>query len=259
MYDSIICSFMSPAQQKAREEQERAWAIRQFDLAVPWDEQIKWKDLLVIKAETYRPRQLFKVKPLPALVNDAKKTQLVVSPCNRWAYCERRLPSAYPIPTAYGRERGKVIFDGPVSVPALYEVDEDGERWKSRPWMSITPMEIMTLRPGTRRARGKVIVAGLGLGHQLIEVSKRKQVQRLVLVEKDRSLVDWLMPKIKPFLGSKVDEVVVGDAYKALPKMTADVALVDIFPSYGGNEYSRDRLAQKCPRIKVMWGWGAYA
>jgi hypothetical protein len=33
--------------------------------------------------------------------------------------------------------------------------------------------------------------------------------------------------------------------------MTADVALIDIFPHYGGNEFPR------CPSIKRVWCWGA--
>ena len=48
-------------------------------------------------------------------------------------------------------------------------------------------------------------VAGLGLGYQLIEISKRPQVTRLTLVEKSRSIVDWLLPVITPHLGRPLD------------------------------------------------------
>ena len=50
----------------------------------------------------------------------------------------------------------------------------------------------------------------LGLGHQLIEVSKRLQVKRIVLVELDQELVDWILPVIRPHV-KKPLEVVVGD------------------------------------------------
>ncbi len=88
------------------------------------------------------------------------------------------------------------MWDGPVSIPALHErLSYNKDHWDQVPWMSLTPMEMMTMRHGTKRARGRVIVAGLGLGHQLIEVSKRKQVKEIVLVEKSQELVDWILPR----------------------------------------------------------------
>jgi len=53
--------------------------------------------------------------------------------------------------------------------------------------------------------------------------------------------------------------VIVGDAYEVLPTLSADVALVDIFPSYGGNEAAMMQLRKRCPKIKKMWGWGTAA
>jgi spermidine synthase len=124
--------------------------------------------------------------------------------------------------------------------------------------MSITPMEMLSLRPGTRMARGDVIIGGLGLGHQLIEVSKRPQVRRLVLVEKSQGLVDFMMPAIAPHLHRPVD-VVVGDAYEVIPQMYADVALIDIYPKYGRNRYLCNKLKAASPGIKKFWCWGALA
>jgi len=43
----------------------------------------------------------------------------------------------------------------------------------------------------------------------------------------------------------------VKDAHEVLPTFEADVALVDIFPQYGGN-----RLHYSTPGIKVVWCWG---
>ena len=268
MYGSIVMGFMdamNPDAAKRRREQHREWCTKQLVNAEPWSpEKTKFKKVLVIKADTYKPRSLFLVRPhKSANINDATDKQLVISPDKKWCYAEKICPKAYDIPIAFGRDRGIVIFDEDVIIPALFEADpHGGERWNTSPWMSLTPMESLTLRPGTVRAKGTVIVAGLGLGHQLIEVSKRRQVAKIVLVERDEGLVHWLLPKIKPFMwqGSYPRfEVVIGDAYKVMPKMKADVALVDIFPSFGGNEGRRDELRRTCPNIEFVWGWGCNA
>lgn len=268
MYDSIVQGFidaMNPAAAKRREVQRRLWCQKQLVHAEAWDpETTQYKDLLVIKAGSWKPRSFFNV-PLtkPANINIALPNYLVVSPNKRWAYAEKWCPAAYECPFMYGRKRGVYMFDAPVRIPALYErAKYREEEWNVSPWMSITPMEVLTLRSGTRRAKGCTIVAGLGLGHQLIDVSHRKQVSKIVLVEKDEDLVHWLLPRIREHMKNPVYprfEVVIGDAYKVMPKMTADVALVDIFPGYGGNERDRDKLREACPNIGFVWGWGCGA
>jgi hypothetical protein len=174
----------------------------------------------------------------------------------------RRHRRAQALLTWWGREVGTVVFDTDVPIPALYqrrEPDDAGTgEWNETPWMSITPAEIMTLRPGTRLAKGRVVIAGLGLGHQLIEVTKRLQVKRVTVVELDAELVDWILPAIRPHLRKPV-EVIVGDAYAVLPTLRADVALIDIFPGYGDGHRRVAELARRCPGIKTMWGWGTDA
>lgn len=264
MYASIVAGFvdaLNPKEAARRHALHKQWCEQQLVHAEAWTDDMKWKKTLVLKGDTYKPRRLFLVKPCTVTnINDAPRNQILVSPCKRWCYAERVWPRATDLPTMSGRNTGVVIFDKDIALPALYEADPHrGERWKVNTWMSHTPMEIMTLRPGTKRAKGKTIVAGLGLGHQLIEVSHRKQVKEVVLVERDRGLVRWLLPRIKPFMGPAPLTVVVGDAYTVLPKMTADVALVDIFPSYGGNEGDRDRLRKECKNIGFIWAWGCGA
>jgi hypothetical protein len=230
---------------------------RRVPLAVPWDDNIKWTKELNVQAETYQVRSLFDV---PASgVNDVNllaPAERIVSPGGGFCYAETRLRRGDMLATAHGRERGTVLFDGPVIIPKLHERDRGGGGWQRNPWMSLTPMEILTLRPGTRRARGSVVIAGLGLGHQLIEVSKRPQVKKLVLVERSRELIDWVLPRIRPHLGRALDDAVVEDVYVALPKMDADVALVDVFPGYGSNAWQVEKLRRTSPRVKFIWGWG---
>jgi len=136
----------------------------------------------------------------------------------------------------------------------------------------------MTQRPGIRFAKGHTIVAGLGMGWALVEIMRKKTVKHVTLVEKSQSLVDWILPRVMDTAKLRYGEkwptldVVVGDAYEVVPDMTADVAVVDIFDSYGSNDFiddvmtkTRSRLPRElrwkhelnvCPNIKRVWSWG---
>jgi hypothetical protein len=259
--------FLTKEQIKCRDQREREIAMERIKRAEPWDPEMKWEYRLTLQAKTYKPLSLFDVPPMASNdVNDATLRQTVHSPKKQFCYVEKRLKTGTRLQTVNGRRRGDVMWDGPVVIPALHERDHHcKDRWDVNPWMSITPMEIMTLRPGTRRAKGRTIVAGLGLGYQLIEVSKRKQVKELVLLEKSAELVEWLLPRIKPLLHCELKDVVIGDAYKKLPKMKADVALIDIFRSYGANKFEKlvpvsahrnEFVPVECSDIKSIWCWG---
>jgi hypothetical protein len=41
-----------------------------------------------------------------------------------------------------------------------------------------------------------------------------------------------------------------------MPALKADVALVDVFSGYGGNDYERDKLRSTCPHVGHVWAWG---
>lgn len=176
------------------------------------------------------------------------------SPDGKWCYAHTLLPRGTTLEIYNGRQRGTVMFDEDVEIPSLYE------RPRTRtPWMSLTPMEYLSLRGGTRRAKGHVIVAGFGLGHQFIEVMNRKQVTHVTIVEKSEELVDWLLPQVlkhtrKP--GPRIT-VTIGDAMEVLPRLTADVALVDIFEGYGHNDIEQTKLRRTCKSIEYVWCWGA--
>lgn len=197
---------------------------------VEWKPDMKFSPSLHIKASTYKMPSIFAVKPS----GDGERRprpekhpdKHAISPCGHWLYRERILEAGSSLATKSGNRSGVVIFDGPVKIPMIHSKDRD-ELWSLDPWMSFTPMEFFTLRPGTRMARGHTIVAGLGLGHQLVEVCKKKNVTKVTLIEKDQGIVDWILPRLD--LNDKDFEVVVGDANKLLLDMEADVALVDIY------------------------------
>lgn len=226
----------------------------------PWSSAMPWKHELDIRADTYHVLELFPgIVASDAPVESLAPGAFVDSPTRRFRYCVRLHRRGQALLTWWGSQVGTVVFDGDVIIPALYQArDPDAPgtgHWNELPWMSLTPAELMTLRPGTRMAKGKVVIAGLGLGHQLIEVSKRLQVKRIVLVEIDRELVDWILPVIRPHVRKPL-EVVIGDAYEEIPKLQADVALIDIFPGYGDGFRRVAELRAASPRIKQFWGWG---
>ena len=219
-----------------------------------------WVRELHLQASTYATRLLF-----PAIassdqpVDRLQPGQFVDSPSQEFRYCVRLQPKGHPLLTWWGSQTGTVIFDDDVGIPALFQaVRHPGEppRWGRSPWMSLTPAELPTLRPGTRMARGHVVIAGLGLGHQLIEVSRRLQVKRVTLVERSQELVDWLLPVIRPYLRKPL-KVIVGDAYTVIPTLRADVALVDIFPRYGGAQQKLDAIKRQTKGIRKFWAWGS--
>lgn len=244
---------LTPAQKREIYEEYQ----RRMASCVPWNPAMKWDRELNIVGSTYRPLNVFpELAPSDAPVATLSPAHRADSPNKLFRYCLRLHRAGQQLLTWFGGETGSAIFDEDVPIPAIFQC-RDGEPgvWNEHPWMSITPAEILTLREGTRLARGRTVIAGLGLGHQLIEVSRRLQVKEVVLVELSQELVDFYLPKIRPHLKKRLT-VIVGDAYEVLPTLSADVALVDIFPSYGGNDAATLQLARRCPKIKKMWGWG---
>lgn len=237
----------SEAVKKARKRQLENRIEREVQ---DWADDIKWQKLLVIRASTFPTRSLFKVKPTKTRMQDSLPEQeRALSPNRSWAYTELILPRGEPLNCVYGSKVGEALFDDDIAIPLIHQRQSYDNQWPSKPWMSTTPQEILTLRCGTRFAKGTTVIAGLGMGHQLEQVCKRKQVKKVVVVEKEKELVDWVLPQLD--LNDKDVEFVIGDAKELVPKMTADAALIDIYKGYGWNTFP------DCPNIKKVWVWGS--
>ena len=257
---------MSEEQRQMRKNYLKRERERRLQSCVDWDPKIKFTPEMNLTASSWQPRDFFpEVQPGPEgkvgpYLFAQGEQYYAESPSGLWRYSKPTIPRGEKLSTAYSNKRGTVMWDGPVVCPAVHRRPHHHygpKPWKhheQRPYMSMTPQEIITLRGGTRRAKGDVIIAGLGLGHQLIDVSNRKKVKKLTLIELDQELIDWLYPRIQPYLGMEV-EVVVGDAYKLLPDMTADVVLLDTFKTYGGNDWERDKVAA-IGNFGYVWAWG---
>ena len=122
--------------------------------------------------------------------------------------------------------------------------------------MSLTPSEMLTQRPGIQKARGTVVIGGLGLGWLLRKVCEKESVEQVIVVEKSKELLDWYghdLCKRQP----KVSDVICDDIYNQIGRHGGKpIYLLDIWLLYGD--------AQKDPRLrswkrklnKRLWAWG---
>jgi hypothetical protein len=226
-----------------------------------WNPNMPWSPLMAINASTYTVTKLFDVSDVEVEVdpdpNALERGECVDSPQGTWRYSNPVLPGGLFVETFMYDLSGFVVFDGNVTIPTLNSKNEFG-RWNEFPYMSISPSEVLGLREGIDRAKGRVVVAGLGLGYALAEISKKKNVDGIILVEISEELVDWILPEVKKHMeAAKLEQVIVGDAYVEVPKLKATTAIIDIFPSYGGNNLNNFLRMKKASKgIKDMWGWG---
>src|SRR4029077_1356057 len=125
-------------------EQERQHFESLAKTAVPWNDNLTFRETLCIKADTFRPDSLFDVEPLRGAQRVLDLDRCIVSPDGRYIYCRRALPRGCGLEIWCGRRRGRVYFDDEVVVPVLAEI-VPGER-HPQVLMSVTPAEILTLR-----------------------------------------------------------------------------------------------------------------
>lgn len=94
---------------------------------------------------------------------------------------------------------------------ALYE--------KQNIWMSLNPNEINTMKPYIEKAKGNVLVLGLGLGYYPFMISLKDDVKSITIIEKDKTIIDLFDENIFPnFPNKEKIKVVYDDAFKYLEK-----------------------------------------
>lgn len=166
-----------------------------------------------------------------------------------------------------GRRSYSVTFDG--DVYPLMLVDQH-----NKPWMSLVPNEVFTQRPGIKRAKGNVLIAGLGLGWLARKVLERPQVKHMTIVEKSRTIIDTFgkpfkdNPKVTMICADVYDYLKVShrryDAnYKTIPAAVAedsplqqyDSVLFDIWEHLNGCSDDYRWITVK-DKAKSAWQWG---
>lgn len=245
---SEIASIFAPQTVAALSANARKAAKKACKDALPWDPVLKFQKFLAIQGQSFqewmRPYVLdTNLKPGPLM-----KEPRIDIPGTDFYYCHPILEQGDRLRIASGKTKGTVVFDADIFVPCLRQkayLDDEV-------WMSFTPFEVFTLRAGIRAAKGDVVIGGLGLGYQLIEISKKKSVRKITLVEQNFALFQWVWPRIRDKVQGNIT-VLFGDAREIIPKLKADRAIIDIDSTYGNNYFPG------CPYIDRTWVWGSSA
>lgn len=257
---------------------ERAWETALFYALqntepVEWDEKkFKVTPAMYVRALTWEPKLLFPTKVFKGRGDETSSIQ-EFRECTEWcppapgqpgrffAYANRELPVGHHIGIADWRNnRGKMFFDAPIVTPVLFEMDSHGDQTV---WMGLTPMEILTQRPGVWMAEGRVVVGGLGLGWFLNAVCEKKDVTEVVLVEREANLLHWLRPAIEKAYPAVVGKTtwVNDDVYDYMDRDVDNRKrtkyLLDIWPAFGDCLNDKRFLAfQDVTPGANLWGWG---
>jgi hypothetical protein len=231
---------------------EELFLEKAAQIAESWNEDsTKFKPVLVLQGATYQPKTLFDVAPYPADPDATPEDNLVRSPRDEFAYMNRIWRRGQAIPLIQNRREGMVYWDQDVVIPVLLNGRDLSV------WMSLTPMETFTLREGISLAKGTVVIGGLGMGYLLRKVCEKPNVQRVIVVEQSRELLEWFGNRIcaeQP----KVTDIICGDAYGQLGKFDGETRyLFDIWPMYE-DAIADPKFQAAKQKHRHLWGWGDY-
>lgn len=185
--------------------------------------------------------------------------ELITNKTNDLRYVRRTLPFGNGLPIVAASdlwgEDGRAFFDADIAIPT-FQISKQGAG-QFETWMSLTPHELWTLRPGIQAATGHVVLAGLGMGWMLNEIVKKPSVLSVTVVEKNESLMKWFGDELCR-LTPKVTKVICGDIYETLDRFDfkQHKFIMDIWQGYRDAEGDR-RLAEMRVRGARVWAWGA--
>ena len=116
------------------------------------------------------------------------------------------------------------FFEEGFSFPAVLE---DGNEW-----MTLTPVDVDTCENEIKKAHGKVVTFGLGLGYFAYMVSEKSNVESITVVEKSENVIRLFEKHILPrFPHREKVRIVNADAFeyaeKIMPSEHFDYAFVD--------------------------------
>ena len=214
-----------------------------------WSLKTKWKPNLYLRAKTY--------KPFPGPYEDLPHSHdKSVRFGEGWGLYSAPLMPEQRLRTfrqnGNNISRGWVQFDQKIFIPSLYQ--------KHAMIMGMAPMETLTVKAGARYAKGHTVITGLGLGYLLWLCSHRSQVKKITLIEIDKDVIEFIMPRIKPYLGEVPIKIIHGDCRKVLMDLKGDALLADHFDGFGGNSdwyrYPEDRRLHIMRSFGHIWTWG---
>lgn len=123
-------------------------------------------------------------------------------------------------------------------------------------WMSLTPMEVFSLRPGVKKAHGNVLIAGLGMGWMTHQILKKPEVTSVTQIEISSEIISFFGEPLRSF--NKIS-FLEGNVWEWLPKLDLskyDSILFDIWPKYREAKHDFKFKELKSKYRSKVWGWG---
>ena len=102
--------------------------------------------------------------------------------------------------------------------------------------MSNTQLEITTHQKAIEKAKGEILVAGLGLGMFLTAIKNKKEVKKIVVVEKSKEIIQMIG---KYYKDSKI-EIINEDIFDFSTKDKFDLIWIDIWNDF--NNYNLEEM-----------------
>ncbi len=97
-------------------------------------------------------------------------------------------------------------FDTKFTYPTVFENGVE--------WMAIKPNEIETMKHPIKKAEGRVLVYGLGIGYFAYMVSRKQEVDSVTIVERDQNVINLFKRHILPQFPNKSKiNIVKSDAF----------------------------------------------
>lgn len=81
-------------------------------------------------------------------------------------------------------------------------------------WMSDTPMEKRSNNEFIRHANGNVLIFGLGIGLIIYPLLNDENIKSITVIEKNKELIDLLLPILKSYDTNNVLQIIEGDAFE---------------------------------------------
>ena len=232
-----------------------------------FDPKMKWSPFMMLDGASWSAyfKPMFDTEAVEQGCCDEEKFALPTNRAGGWGYRNVILQAHHPLRCAVGNKRGYVAYDRDVVIPALFRGHP------SEVWMSLTAFEFFSQRPGIEKAKGNVLMGGLGLGHQLREVAKRKSVTSITVIEREASMNEWfgrrICHEVSEEFGKPV-RLLCDDAYdhalaflkEKVGENSYDCILFDIWQGYGSarHDHKWAILSEAAKEMGIVaWAWGA--
>lgn len=156
--------------------------------------------------------------------------------------------------TLDGRQYPQIgFFTEAFAYPAILE--------NGRIWMTVTPNEVETMKDAIKKAYGKVLAYGLGLGYYAYMVSEKDEVDSITIVEKNRDIIQLFQTYLLPqFRQADKVRIIEADAFEyakqVMPAEEYDFVFTDLWHdvSDGIGMYEEMKQYERlCPKTEFSY------